>query len=122
VRHNALHAYRSIEQATVSGRETEARVLTEASRKLRQCQKQWADDARAELLDEALRYNQRIWTIFQVELGKADNPLPDPIKLDLLRLSRFVDTRILETLAAPAPEKLTVLIKINDNIAAGLRA
>ncbi|MFO7646001.1 MAG: flagellar biosynthesis regulator FlaF [Desulfosarcina sp.] len=122
MRHNALHAYRSIEQATVSGRETEARVLTEASRKLRLCQKQWADDARAELLDEALRYNQRIWTIFQVELGKADNPLPDPIKLDLLRLSRFVDTRILETLAAPAPEKLTVLIKINDNIAAGLRA
>ena len=115
-------AYKSVEKATVSGRDTEARVLTEAALKLRICQKKWDDTNRSELLDEALTYNQRIWTIFQAELGKSDNPLPDHIKHDLLRLSAFIDKRIFEIMAFPDPEKLTIIIKINENIAAGLRS
>ncbi len=118
---NALNAYKSVEKATISGRETESRVLTEGAIKLRTCQKRWEDDARAEMLDEALKYNQRIWTIFQTELGREENPLPDHIKLDLLRLSSFIDKRIFEVMASPTPEKLDILIKINENIAAGLR-
>ncbi|BBO73731.1 flagellar protein FlaF [Desulfosarcina widdelii] len=117
----ALNAYKSVEKTTVSGRETEARVLTEAASKLRSCQKNWDSNDRKELLDDALNYNQRIWTIFQAELGKQDNPLPDNIKLDLLRLSSFIDKRIFEVLAYPDPEKLNIIIKINENIAAGLR-
>ena len=118
---NALNAYKSVEQATMSGRETEARVLTEGAIKLRVCQKKWADNGRPEMLDEALKYNQRIWTIFQTELGHEDNPLPDHIKLDLLRLSSFIDKRIFEVMASPESEKLNIIIKINENIAAGLR-
>ena len=118
---NALNAYKSVEKATVSGRETEARVLSEGALKLRNCQKQWSDAGRRERLDEALKYNQRIWTIFQTELAKADNPLPTHIKLDLLRLSGFVDKRIFEVMGAPDPDKLSILIKINENVAAGLR-
>ena len=117
----ALDAYKTVEKTTVSGRETEARVLTEAALKLRTCQKQWDDQNSAERLDEALSYNQRIWTIFQTELSKEENPLPDNIKLDLLRLSAFIDKRIFEIMAYPDPEKLTIIIKINENIAAGLR-
>lgn len=117
----ALNAYKSVEKTTVSGRETEARVLTEAATKLRSCQKNWDSANRKELLDEALTYNQRIWTIFQAELGKQDNPLPDNIKLDLLRLSAFIDKRIFEVMAYPEQEKLNIIIKINENIAAGLR-
>lgn len=117
----ALNAYKTVEKTTVSGRETEARVLTEGASKLRNCQKKWTDVNRRELLDEALRYNQRIWTIFQAEIAKEDNPLPHAIKLDIFRLSRFVDKRIFEVLGSPAPEKLDILIKINENIAAGLR-
>ena len=118
---NAVNAYKSVEKATVSGRETEARVLTQAALKLRICQKRWDDENRSELLDDALSYNQRIWTIFQGELGKIDNPLPDHIKRDLLRLSGFIDKRIFEVMAFPEPEKLEIIIKINENIAAGLR-
>ncbi|WP_319525226.1 flagellar biosynthesis regulator FlaF [uncultured Desulfosarcina sp.] len=117
----ALNAYKSVEKSTVSGRETEARVLTEAATKLRSCQKNWDSENRKKMLDEALTYNQRIWTIFQAELGKQDNPLPDNIKLDLLRLSSFIDKRIFEVMAYPDPEKLNIIIKINENIAAGLR-
>lgn len=118
---NALNAYKSVEKATVSGRETEARVLTEAASKLRVCQKRWNEGNRGALLDEALEYTQRIWTIFQTELGKEDNPLPDRIKIDLLRLSSFIDKRIFEMMASPTSEKLNIIIKINENIAAGLR-
>ncbi len=118
---NALHAYKSVEKATVSGRETEARVLSEGALKLRNCQKRWSDADRRQRLDEALKYNQRIWTIFQTELAKADNPLPTHIKLDLLRLSGFVDKRIFEVMGAPDPDKLSILIEINENVAAGLR-
>ena len=118
---NALNAYKSVEKATVSGRGTESRVLTEGAIKLRICQKRWEDNTRPEMLDEALKYNQRIWTIFQTELGRKENPLPDHIKLDLLRLSSFIDKRIFEVMASPAPEKLDIIIKINENIAAGLR-
>jgi len=121
VNNHALNAYKSVEQTTVSGRETEARVLTEGAIKLRVCQKKWADNGRPEMLDEALKYNQRIWTIFQTELGRQDNPLPDHIKLDLLRLSSFIDKRIFEVMASPESEKLNIIIKINENIAAGLR-
>jgi flagellar biosynthesis activator protein FlaF len=117
----ALNAYKTVEKTTVSGRETEARVLTEGASKLRNCQKKWTDGNRRELLDEALRYNQRIWTIFQAEIAKDDNPLPQAIKQDIFRLSRFVDKRIFEVMGSPTPEKLDILIKINENIAAGLR-
>jgi flagellar protein FlaF len=105
----------------MSGRETEARVLTQAALKLIDCQKNWdAPDCKARL-DAALKYNQRIWSIFQVEITKADNPLPDQIKRNILLLSRFIDKRIFDVMAFPETEKLNIIIKINQNIAAGLR-
>jgi flagellar protein FlaF len=72
-------------------------------------------------LDEALRYNQQIWSIFQGELLKEDNPLPRQLREDILSLSVFIDKRIFEVMNSPDPEKLTVIVNINLNIAAGLR-
>jgi flagellar protein FlaF len=117
----ALKAYDSVNKATMGGRDIEAEVLTKAALKLKACQESWAENGQSDKLSAALQYNQRIWTIFQAELEKPDNPLPSALKADLLRLIFFVDKRTLETLAYPAPEKLTILININHNIAAGLR-
>ena len=117
-----LEAYQTVDRTTMSGRETEARVLSQAALKLKDCQDNWNDENRSTKLDEALKYNQRIWSIFQSELAKEDNPLPRQLKQDLLRLGAFIDRRIFETMAYPAPEKLTVVININQNIAAGLRS
>ncbi len=118
---NPLQAYNAINNMTGSGREIEAAVLTKAALKLKDCQNNWDGDDRKERLREALRFNQRIWSIFQGELAREDNPLPKKVRLDVLRLSAFIDRRILETLAAPAAEKLEAIININNNIAAGLR-
>lgn len=117
---NAFKNYQDVEKTTVSGRETEARVLTQAAIKLQVCQNNWQDGSFEEL-DTALKYNQRIWSIFQSELAKQDNPLPTEIKRDLLKLAGFIDKRIFETMSFPSPEKLNIIIKINQNIAAGLR-
>ena len=118
---NAVNTYQTVLKETMSGRETEARVLTQAALKLVDCKKNWDAADRNERLDSALKYNQRLWSIFQVELSKADNPLPANIKTNMILLSRFIDRRIFETMAFPSPEKLDIIIKINQNIAAGLR-
>ena len=119
---NPLQAYDTVSRMTLSGREIEAAVLTKAAMRLKACQDNWHVDDRDSKLDEALKFNQRIWSIFQAELGKEDNPLPREIQRDVLRLSAFVDKRILDSMASPAPDKLTAIIDINNNIAAGLRS
>ena len=118
---NPLEAYKTVDKTTMSGRETEARVLTQAALKLKDCQDNWQAENRDDKLDEALKYTQRIWSVFQGELAKPDNPLPRQLKINLLRLSSFIDKRIFETMSYPSPEKLTAVININRNIAAGLR-
>jgi flagellar protein FlaF len=117
----SLKAYESVSNATRSGREIEAAVLTKAAMKLKACQDDWDAPGRENRLDEALKYNQRIWSIFQSELSREDHQLPKKLRLDILRLAAFIDRRIFETMAFPAPEKLNIVININNNLAAGLR-
>jgi flagellar protein FlaF len=116
-----LAAYRTVQKVTSSDSEIEALVLSRAAQKLAEVQNNWNAPDRDELLDEALRYNQRIWSIFQGELLKEDNPLPKELRADILSLSAFIDKRIFDVMALPDPTKLNVIININLNIAAGLR-
>lgn len=118
---NPMDAYKKVEQDTISGSEVEAAVLVKAANKLQECQNQWNEAGCEKKLDESLKFNQLVWSIFQSELAAEDNPLPKELRLNLLRLSAFIDGRSLDTMAYPASEKLTILININRNIAAGLR-
>ncbi len=116
-----LQAYETVNKETMPGGEIEAAVLTKAARKLKDCQNSWDAKNRDEKLSEALKFNQLVWSIFQEELKNEGNPLSRKLRADLLRLSAFVDRRIFETMADPSPEKLSIVININNNIAAGLR-
>ena len=116
-----LETYRNMQKATLSGRDLEAEVLSKAAYKLQYCQNNWDDPEREGMLDEALKYNQKIWTVFQSELAKDENPLPQKLKEDLLSLSAFIDKRIFEIMSFPSSEKLNAIININLNIAAGLK-
>ncbi len=88
---------------------------------LQQCQNNWEAQDRDAHLDIALKYNQTIWSVFQGELMKPDNPLPKKLREDILSLGLFIDKRIFDIMAYPAPEKLSIIININLNLAAGLR-
>jgi flagellar protein FlaF len=117
-----LEAYRTAKNSTASGREIEAAALTRCALRLADCQKNWDAPGREEALADALRTNQQVWSIFQSELTRNDNPLPRPLKENILSLSLFIDKRIIQVMAYPVPEKLQILIDINLNIAAGLRS
>ena len=118
-----LNAYKNVQRTTESVREIEALVLTKAAVMLTEIQRNWDASDRDAKLDEALRNNQMIWSIFQGELMKPDNPLPKQLKQDILSLSTFIDKRTFEVMAMtqPAPEKLDIIINLNLNLAAGLR-
>ena len=116
-----IQAYRTVEKTTESGRDIEASALTQAAMRLKDCQRNWDAADRDEKLMESIRINQTIWSIFQGELLKQDNPLPRKLKEDILSLSVFIDKKMLDVLAFPAPEKLDIIINLNLNLAAGLR-
>ena len=116
-----LEAYRAALKTTMSGREIEASVLTKAALMLKNCQENWDSENRSAKLEEALKFNQLIWSIFQSDLTNTNNPLPKKLKEDILSLAAFIDKRIFDVMAYPSPEKLTLIININLNIAAGLQ-
>jgi len=117
-----LEVYRNVQKTTMSDREIEASVLIKAAAQLKYCQDNWDAADRPGKLDEALKFNQLLWSLLQAELSKDDNPMPRQIRQDILSLSIFIDKRILDVMAYPSPEKLTVVININMNIAAGLKS
>ncbi len=118
---NPVNAYTSIQKEALSGRELEASVLMRAGLMLKQVQDNWdATDRDAKLL-EAIKFNQKVWSFFQAELTDPENPLPKNLREDILNLSIFVDKRLFEIMAFPESDKLTIVMDIDFNIAAGLR-
>jgi flagellar biosynthesis activator protein FlaF len=121
VYNNPLQAYQNIDKSGMSGRDIEAYALTKAAVALRECQENWNSQERDQMLDQALKLNQRVWSIFQAELTMADNPLPLPIKQNILKLGAYIDKQALKIIAEPEREELDIIIAINENLAAGLR-
>jgi flagellar protein FlaF len=119
---SARRTYETGTKAAPSGRELEAAALFKAARQLEACRREWDSPGREQRLDEALRYNQRLWTFFQAELASDECPLPLELRRNLLQISGFVDKRTFEMMAAATPEGLQALIDIDRNIASGLAA
>jgi flagellar protein FlaF len=115
-----LEEYKTTQKLNMTGREIEAGALMQAALKIKECQNNWNAADREARLNKALRDNQTVWSILQGDLIKEDNPLSQQVKEDILRLSVFIDQRTYEVMLKPVPEKLTILIDINMNIAAGL--
>ncbi|MGV8058097.1 MAG: flagellar biosynthesis regulator FlaF [Smithellaceae bacterium] len=113
--------YAKMQRMNSSPREIEAEALTLAANKLIYCRDNWEAEERNTLLDEALKFNQRLWSIFQANLVSKDNLLPKSVKLNILKLSAVVDKKIFQIKAYPSPERLTSIIDINLSLAEGLR-
>ena len=119
---NPVNTYATMQKENLSGRELEASVLTRAGIMLKQVQDSWDSPGRDEKLLEAIKFNQKVWSFFQAELSDPENPLPKNLREDVLNLSLFVDKRLFEVMANPDKDKLTIVIDIDFNIAAGLRS
>lgn len=115
----AANAYARTSQQALSSREAEAAVLIKAANRLRSARVDWPEQARA--LNEALTFNQKVWSLLSSEATAENSPLPEAIKQNVGRLGVFVLRACIDTMIAPTPEKLDALISINHNIAAGLQ-
>lgn len=114
---NSSHAYGESQKLAAGPRQTEARALLEAARRMA--------DARGKMQDlvgyrAALRLNWRLWTIIQADVSSRENPLPEDVKNNVLSLSIFIDKQTVAALAEPNANILSSLIDINRNIASGL--
>ncbi|WP_205470498.1 flagellar biosynthesis regulator FlaF [Breoghania sp. L-A4] len=107
-------------QVAVSPRDLEATLLMKAAAQLQTLKDDW-DNASSELIHERLTYNRRLWVFFLAAIKEEGNPLPEAIKNNILSLGVFILNHTIDTELKPTPERLTVLITINRNIAEGLR-
>ncbi|ACL56348.1 flagellar biosynthesis regulator FlaF [Methylobacterium nodulans] len=113
------HAYAKVSQVALTPREAEAAVLIKAAARLQAVQDNWAEQQAG--LNEALTFNQKVWTLLSTAATEPDAPLPPELKQSMARLGAFVFTRTFDAMVEPAAEKLTALIRINREIASGLR-
>jgi flagellar biosynthesis activator protein FlaF len=100
-------------------RSTEAWALGEASRRLALAAKM---DDKGEALREALRLNQRLWSIFQAALSEPDCPLPKDVRDNVLALSVMIDRHTMARLGDLDASKVGPILDINRAIAEGLSA
>jgi flagellar protein FlaF len=112
-------AYAQQQKRNLTPREVEAMAFTKAALMLEDAKKVTGNIAE---FSKALRFNHLLWTIIQADLTDPENQLPPEIKANVMSLSIFVDKQTTKALRTASANDLDVLININRNLAAGLRA
>jgi len=119
--HNqATQAYQTVARRTGSPRELEANLLSRSATTMQRIRDDW--DNASDELRQALRFNRKLWNVFLNSVMREDHPLPAPVRQNIANLGLFVLTHSLKLEAGPDPARLEVLININREVAAGLRA
>jgi len=77
---------------------------------------------RRKALDEALTLNRKLWVFLMGGVLEEGNPLPNEIKSNIVNLAHFIFNHTIALTFEPKREGLDILIAINSNVAAGLRA
>ena len=119
MQNSAAHAYKQVGAQTVSPRVLEANLLSSAAGKLQRCRDDW-ENTRHELTT-ALLFNRKLWTVFLGSVTGEESQLPKALRENIANLGIFVMKQTLNVLSEPEARKITVLININREIAAGLR-
>ncbi len=116
----AALAYQTVAKQTVNPRDLEANLLSRSAAQLQRIRENW-EQHQGELFG-ALKFNRRLWNVFVNSATSESNPLPQNIRQNVANLGLFVMSHSLRTEANPQAQKLDVLITINREVAAGLRA
>ncbi len=116
----AALAYQQVAKRTGNPRDLEANLLSKSAADLQRIRENW--EAQSGELVNALRFNRKLWNVFLSSVTSNDNPLPHDIRQNVANLGLFVLKHTLKTEAHPEASKLDVLININRQLAAGLRA
>lgn len=120
MQHNAARAYQQVGAKTVSPRLLEANLLSRAAAQLQRIR----DDFETNRTDlyQALLFNRKLWTIFVQSVTGEESQLPNTLRENIANLGIFVMKQTIAIQDDPRAQKLDVLININRELAAGLRA
>lgn len=113
-------AYQQMARQTVNPRELEANLLSKSASRFQRIRDDWNRESRD--LFAALQFNRKLWNIFLNSVTREDSALPLDVRENVANLGVFVLKHSLAVQIEPAAAKLDVLININREIAAGLRA
>jgi flagellar protein FlaF len=119
MQNQAVQAYQQAARQTVAPRDLEANLLSTAAAHFQRIRNDW--DLLASELPVALKFNRKLWTVFLTSVIEEESQLPLPVRQNIANLGVFVLSQTAELQVAPAPEKLDILVKINRELAAGLR-
>jgi flagellar protein FlaF len=120
MQHYGAAAYQTTAKTVESPRDREAALLVRSAATLQSLRDTWPSEV--EQLKAGLTFNRKLWTIFMASVTKDDNPLPAPVRQNIVNLGMFILNETREILLDPvAPARLDPLININRQLAAGLR-
>lgn len=120
MQNSAALAYQQVGKQTVSPRVLEANLLSRAATQLQIVRDDW--DNKSGELSAALLFNRKLWNIFVTSVTGDQSPLPKALRENIANLGIFVMKQTLSAQHRPEAQKLDVLISINRELAAGLRA
>jgi len=115
---NAALAYQKVSNVTATPRENEAHLLIESAKRFQYIHDNWSEDYSD--LNIALLVNRKLWSVFLSSVMLDDCPHPKDVRENIANLAVFILSRTLDLQLEPAREKLTALININRQVAAGL--
>jgi flagellar protein FlaF len=119
MQNQAVQAYQQTARQTVPPRDLEANLLSAAAAHFQRIREDW--DLLASELPTALKFNRKLWTVFVTSVIDDESRLEQNVRQNIANLGIFVLSQTAELQVAPVPEKLDILIKINRELAAGLR-
>jgi len=119
--HAGAQAYSRTAYAVSNPRDLEAQLLLKAASRLQAVVDGKAVNKKQTL--DALNYNLRCWKIFTGAATDPENPQAADVKQYVLNLGVFVMSHSLKQISLNdiEPNDLKILIKINSELAAGLR-
>ena len=113
---NIAKAYGQVQKSALTGRAAEAEAFAKSAAKLHEAASGLIE---ADMYKQALKDNQKLWTLIQASLTEDNGRIPETLKKDILKLSVFVDKQTLKALAAPSYRNVEALININRQMASG---
>jgi flagellar biosynthesis activator protein FlaF len=120
MQNSAALAYQQVGKQTTTPRVLEANLLSRSAAQLQRIRDDWENQAHG--LQAALVFNRKLWRVFLNSVTSEDSKLPLPLRENVANLGLFVMKHTIATETRPEARKLDVLININRELAAGLRA
>jgi len=109
----SIKAYRSAQTRADTPAQVEYRLLAEVTRRLLSI-----DDVTQPKAVETIHENITVWGTFAADLMLPENPLPDPLKAQLVSLFLWVQRHSRQVLRGQA--SVDALVEVNKSIMAGL--